>query len=139
MTRFDGAGTGTGAARDVDAEPRIPVEGVEATFAVESIGGVATVKTASGFRVALVGVAVALATLARREVPESWLALVTHAAVRIGSAATLAAVCVAEVVQRSYRIALAVAAAARTEAERTWCALVATTAHHVGFTLALAA
>ena len=136
---LDGTRTGARAAWDINAEARVPVEGVETVLAVESVGGVAAVDTASSFRVALVGVAVALAALARGEVPESWLALVADAAVRVGTAATLAAVCVAEVIQRTYRVALAVAAPARTEAERSWCALLATTAHYVGFALALAA
>ncbi len=62
-------GTGTGPARDVDAEPRVAVEAVQTPVAVEVGRRVATLEALAGARVAQVGVAVALAALARREVP----------------------------------------------------------------------
>ena len=139
MSRLDGARTGTRTTGDVHSQSRIAVEGVQTAVAIESVARVAAVEAASRLRVALVGVAVALAALTRREVPESWLALVAHASVRVGSAATQTAAGVAEAVQGPDRIALAVGAPARTEAERSRCALIAAATDHVGFALALTA
>ena len=49
-------------------------------------------------------VAVAVAPLAVRVVPEAWLALVAAPAVRVGPALALAGGAVAEVVQRAHRV-----------------------------------
>lgn len=71
--------------------------------------------------------------------PVSGLALVAHAAVRVGPAAALAGGAVAEVVERADRVALARRAALRSEAERARRALVASAPNDVRLALALTA
>jgi len=74
---------------------------------VVSLCGVSAAGASASPRVANVGVAVALASLAIREAPESWLTLVALPAVRVGPALALSALHVAKVVERADRVAVA--------------------------------
>lgn len=96
-----------------------------------SSGVVSAVDTRARLGVAAFGVAVALASLAVREVPESGLALAAGSAVGVRSALASASFNVAEIIQRPYAVAVARDAALWTKTVRPGRATIATSADDV--------
>lgn len=94
--------------------------------------GVAAVVASACARFAALGVAVALATLAMREVPESGLALPASSAVGVCSALASASFHVALIVERAHAVAIARHAALGAEAISPRRTSVARSSHHVG-------
>ena len=94
-------------------------------------GVVPAVDARASLGVAALGVAVALASLAVREVPEAGLALAASSAVCVRSALASASFNVAEIIQRPYAVAVARDAALRAKTVRSRRATIATSADDV--------
>lgn len=94
-------------------------------------GEVTAIDAGSSFRVAAVGVSVALASLTVREVPEAGFALAAGSAVGVGTALAAAGLDVAEVIEGTDAVAVARDTSLGAKSVRSRRATVATSAHHV--------
>lgn len=126
-------------AADDAVQRRITVVALHAAVAVRAGRKAAALVALAGARIARGRVPVAVALLAIVEVPETRLALVAHAAVRVRPAAALAGDLVAVAVEGARLVAVALFAALRAEAVGAGRAPVAAAADDVRFALARAA
>lgn len=113
------------------AQRRITVVALHAAIALRAGGVVAALVALAGVRVARRRMPVALALLAIVEVPETRLALVALAAVRVGPTAALAGDLVAFAIKGADLVAVARLAAFRSEAVSARRAAIALAADHV--------
>lgn len=91
--------TRTSTTRNIHTEPRISIISFRTTTAIRSFRVVTTTYTNTGLRFTYVSMTITFTPLTVREIPVTWLTLVTFTTVRIRSAFTLACGYVTEVIQ----------------------------------------
>lgn len=90
MVGCDGVWATAWPTSDFTAQQWVSVESFDTAIAIRSRGEVLTIDTFASVWIAVLAVSVTFAHLTIREIPESWLTLVTFTAVSVGMTGTLA-------------------------------------------------